>query len=141
MNKCTKSNFMKPLTVSQTQLNYWNICVPRLKERIILPERRRIVNWNDYKLEIKRTDPVGKEIIEEAEIEAAIISDMIRQRSAMGLSQRELAEMCDIPQSSIARIETGKITPRLDTLLKILKQLGLTLSVTETPTLSAVGKK
>ncbi len=97
--------------------------------------------WNDYKLEIKRTDPVGKEIIEEAEIEAAIISDMIRQRSAMGLSQRDLAEMCDIPQSSIARIETGKITPRLDTLLKILKQLGLTLSVTETPTLSAVGKK
>ncbi len=99
------------------------------------------MNWNDYKLEIKRTDPVGKEIIEEAEIEAAIISDMIKQRSAMGLSQRDLAEMCDIPQSSIARIETGKITPRLDTLLKILKQLGLTLSVTETQTLSAVGKK
>ena len=87
------------------------------------------MNWNDYKVEIKRTDPVGKEIIEEAEIEAAIISDMIRQRSAMGLSQRDLAEMCDIPQSSIARIETGKITPRLDTLLKILGQLGLTLRV------------
>ena len=87
------------------------------------------MNWNDYKLEVKRNDPVGKEIIEEAEIEAGIISDMIRQRSAMGLSQRDLAELCDIPQSSIARIETGKITPRLDTLLKILKQLGLTLSV------------
>lgn len=87
------------------------------------------MNWNDYKIEVKRNDPVGKEIIEEAEIEAGIISDMIRQRSAMGLSQRDLAELCDIPQSSIARIETGKITPRLDTLLKILKQLGLTLSV------------
>ena len=99
------------------------------------------MNWNDYKIEIKRTDPVGKEIIEEAEIEAAIISDMIRQRSAMGLSQRDLAEMCDIPQSSIARIETGKITPRLDTLLKILKQLGLTLRVTETLPLFPLGKK
>ena len=99
------------------------------------------MNWNDYKVEIKRTDPVGKEIIEEAEIEAAIISDMIRQRSAMGLSQRDLAEMCDIPQSSIARIETGKITPRLDTLLKILGQLGLTLKVAETSYLSTVGKK
>ena len=112
-----------------------------MKELTKLLERRRIVNWNDYKLEIKRTDPVGKEIIEEAEIEAAIISDMIRQRSAMGLSQRDLAEMCDIPQSSIARIETGKITPRLDTLLKILKRLGLTLTVTETSPLSPVGKK
>lgn len=87
------------------------------------------MSWNDYKVEIKRTDPVGKEIIEEAEIEAAIISDMIRQRSAMGLSQRDLAEMCGIPQSTIGRIETGKITPRLDTLLKILGQLGLTLRV------------
>lgn len=87
------------------------------------------MNWNDYKIEVKRNDPVGKEIIEEAEIEAGIISDMIRQRSALGLSQRDLAELCDIPQSSIARIETGKITPRLDTLLKIFKQLGLTLSV------------
>ena len=99
------------------------------------------MNWNDYKVEIKRTDPVGKEIIEEAEVEAVIISDMIKQRSAMGLSQRDLAEMCNIPQSSIARIETGKITPRLDTLLKILKQLGLTLSVTEAPPLSPPGKK
>ena len=98
------------------------------------------MNWNDYKLEVKRKDPVGKEIIEEAEIEAGIISDMIRQRSAMGLSQRELADLCDIPQSSIARIETGKITPRLDTLLKILKQLGLTLCVTDSASL-AVGKK
>ncbi len=98
------------------------------------------MNWNDYKLEVKRNDPVGKEIIEEAEIEAGIISDMIRQRSAMGLSQRDLAELCDIPQSSIARIETGKITPRLDTLLKILKQLGLTLSVTDSASL-AIGKK
>ena len=99
------------------------------------------MNWNGYKVEIKRTDPVGKEIIEEAEIEAVIISDMIKQRSAMGLSQRDLAEMCNISQSSIARIETGKITPRLDTLLKILKQLGLTLSVTEASPLSALGKK
>ncbi len=98
------------------------------------------MNWNDYKIEVKRNDPVGKEIIEEAEIEAGIISDMIKQRSAMGLSQRDLAELCDIPQSSIARIETGKITPRLDTLLKILKQLGLTLSVTDSASF-AIGKK
>lgn len=98
------------------------------------------MNWNDYKIEVKRNDPVGKEIIEEAEIEAGIISDMIRQRSALGLSQRDLAELCDIPQSSIARIETGKITPRLDTLLKILKQLGLTLSVTDSASF-AIGKK
>lgn len=88
------------------------------------------MNWNEYKKQVKQTDPLGKEIIEEAEAEAAIISAMIKQRSALGLSQRDLAALCDIPQSSVARIESNKTTPRLDTLLKLLNQLGLTLSVT-----------
>ena len=88
------------------------------------------MNWNEYKEHVKQTDPVGKEILEEAEAEAAIISAMIKQRSALGMSQRELAHLCDIPQSSVARIESSKTTPRLDTILKIYRQLGLTLRAT-----------
>ncbi len=88
------------------------------------------MNWNEYKNQVKSSDPLGKEIIEEAEMEAAIISAIIQQRGALGLSQRDLAALCGIPQSSVARIESSKITPRLDTLLKILKQLNLTLIVT-----------
>jgi ribosome-binding protein aMBF1 (putative translation factor) len=88
------------------------------------------MNWDEYKEQVKETDPLGKEILEEAEAEAAIISAIIRQRSDLGLSQRDLAELCDMPQSSIARIEASKTTPRLDTLIKLLSQLGLTLSVT-----------
>lgn len=91
------------------------------------------MNWNEYKAMVKETDPVGKEILEEAEAEAAIISAMISQRSSLGLSQRDLAALCDIPQSSVARIESNKTVPRLDTLLKILGQLGLTLQVTPLP--------
>ena len=88
------------------------------------------MNWNEYKNQVKQTDPVGKEILQEAEIEADIISAMISRRSDLGLSQRDLAALCDIPQSSVARIESYKTTPRLDTLLKLLSQLGLKLSVT-----------
>lgn len=88
------------------------------------------MNWNEYKEYVKQNDPLGKELIEEAETEAAIISAMISQRTSLGLSQRDLAALCNIPQSSIARIETNRITPRLDTLLHILNQLGLTLTVT-----------
>ena len=91
------------------------------------------MNWNEYKEMVKETDPVGKEILEESEAEAAIISAMILQRSSLGLSQRDLAALCDIPQSSVARIESNKTVPRLDTLLKILGQLGLTLQVTPLP--------
>ena len=89
------------------------------------------MNWSEYKENVKHTDPVGKELIEEAESEAAIITAIISQRNALGLSQRDLANLCEIPQSSIARIESSKTTPRLDTLLRIMKQLGLTLSVTK----------
>ena len=92
------------------------------------------MNWNEYKEHVKQTDPVGKEILEEAEAEAAIISAMIKQRAALGMSQRELARLCDIPQSSIARIETSKTTPRLDTILKIYRHLGLTLRVASVAT-------
>lgn len=87
------------------------------------------MNWNDYKEQVKQLDPIGKEILEEAEAEASIISAMIAQRSALGMSQRDLAALCDIPQSSVARIESNKTTPRLDTILKLLNHLGLTLSV------------
>lgn len=87
------------------------------------------MNWEEYKNNIKETDALGKTLIEEAEAEAAIISAMISRRADLGLSQRELAELCSIPQSSVARIESNKITPRLDTILKILLQLGLTLKV------------
>lgn len=67
--------------------------------------------------------------MEEIEEQAAIISAVIQQRHALGVSQRELANLCGIPQSSVARIESLKTTPNLDTLLKIMRPLGLKLTV------------
>lgn len=80
--------------------------------------------WNDYKEHVKNVDPdLSKDIHETKEI-AAVVSAMVQQRNKLGLSQRELAQMCGIPQSSVARIEFGKITPNLGTLLKIFRNLG-----------------
>ena len=84
--------------------------------------------WNDYKQHIKEVEPDGKNRIEEMETIAAIISALIEQRNALGYSQRQLAEMCNIPQSSIARIESCKTVPNLETLIKIMKPLGMTLT-------------
>lgn len=84
--------------------------------------------WNNYKEHVKNSSPEAKAKIEEMEAMAAIISTLIEQRNALGYSQRQLAEMCDMPQSSIARIESCKTTPNLETLLKIMKPLGLTLT-------------
>ena len=43
--------------------------------------------------------------------------------------KREIAAMCGLPQSSVARIESCKTTPNLGTLLNIFQHLGLTLTV------------
>ena len=87
------------------------------------------MSWNEYVDHVKTTDPEAYTLLDEAKAEAAIISAMIEQRNALGLSQRELASMCEIPQSSVARIESCKTTPKLDTILKIFKQLGLSITV------------
>ena len=87
--------------------------------------------WNDYKNHVKNNDSeIGKDI-EDIENISAIVSAMIAKRNALGLSQRELAAMCDIPQSSVARIESFKTTPNLATLIKILRNLGLTLKIAQ----------
>lgn len=85
--------------------------------------------WEDYKSHVKEVDPQGKKDMEEIEELAKIVGTMIKQRSAMGISQRELAAMCGIPQSSVARIESFKTTPNVATLMKIMQPLGLKLTI------------
>ena len=87
--------------------------------------------WNDYKKYVKNIDAANKEEMENIECMASIIGSIIEQRNSLGISQRELAELCGMPQSSVARIESYKSTPSIDTLLRIMKPLGLTLYVSQ----------
>ncbi len=88
-------------------------------------------NWNDYKEHVRAIDAVGSKNISDMEEQAAIISAIIKARNEKGLSQRDLAAICDMPQSSVARIESFQTTPNLSTLLKILRSLDLRLVVTK----------
>ena len=45
-------------------------------------------------------------------------------RKLKGYSQRELAKICGLPQSSIARIESCSVKPNVETLIKIADFLG-----------------
>ena len=87
--------------------------------------------WETYKEHVQKNDPKTAKDLIEMEEQAVIISEIIKQRNALGLSQRDLADICGIPQSSVARIESFKTTPNLATLLKILRPLGLKLIVTK----------
>lgn len=74
-------------------------------------------------------DFVTPEDREQINFEVALIGKMIEAREAKGLSQRELAEISGVKQPAIARMESMKSTPQLDTLLKVLVPLGYTLEI------------
>lgn len=85
--------------------------------------------WNDYKEYVKGIDENSKKDMEEIEEAAAIITAIIKQRNSLGLTQRDVAALCDMPQSSIGRIETMKTMPNLDTLIRLTKHLGLKVCI------------
>ena len=60
---------------------------------------------------------------------AQIADRVAERRGAMGLSQRQLAELCGTTQSAIARLERGGRPPRIDTLLSIAEALECDLKV------------
>ncbi len=60
---------------------------------------------------------------------ANIIDLLIEHRHNRGMTQKELAEAANLTQSVIARLESKKATPQLDTLLKIATALGCDLTV------------
>ena len=77
-------------------------------------------------LKVWEKDPVFKAAVEE-HIEKAKLGKMLKEvRQKEHLTQTELAEMAHVPQSVIARIETGssRTLPRLDLFNKILGAAG-----------------
>ncbi len=46
---------------------------------------------------------------------------MLEARQAAGLSQRALARRSDVPQAAISRIERGLVSPRTETLDRLLR--------------------
>lgn len=65
----------------------------------------------------------------QVEFEAALIGKLVEARESKGLSQRDLAEISGVKQPAIARLESMKSTPQINTLFKILSPLGYTLSI------------
>ena len=84
--------------------------------------------WEDFKRDAKAVSNITKEDIEEMEELASIINIIINRRTELGISQRELAEICGLPHSSVARIESCAVKPKIETLIKIMRPLGLTLT-------------
>lgn len=58
--------------------------------------------------------------------ESEVIAENVRSlRVSKHLSQKALAELCDLPQPRIAEIERGEIDSRVSTVAKVAKALGI----------------
>ncbi len=92
------------------------------------------MKWADYKKEITALDASEIKSLE-------IVAQLIQRRLELKLTQSELADKTGLKQAAIARLESEKAIPRLDTLEKVTKALDLKLSlVKEDNTLYDVGE-
>ena len=78
--------------------------------------------WNDSSF-------ISEEQRNKIDFEVALIGKLIEARESKGLSQKQLADMCGLKQSAIARLEKMNVTPQLNTLTKDLKPLGYRLDI------------
>ena len=91
-----------------------------------MKNRKHVKTIDDYMNDETRVTPAERERIN---FEVSLIGKMIEAREERGLSQRELAEISGIKQPAIARLESLKATPQIDTLFKVLYPLGYTLEI------------
>ena len=78
--------------------------------------------WNDETF-------IGEEQKARIDFEVSLIGKLIEAREARGLSQKQLADMCGLKQSAIARLEKMGATPKINTLIRVLQPLGYKLDI------------
>ena len=80
--------------------------------------------WNDIEKEL-----FSPEEIAESDLRVALIGELVKARQEKHISQKQLEELSGVKQPVIARMEAGKTSPQLDTVLKVLAPLGKTLAI------------
>lgn len=99
------------------------------------------MNNNEHLKRALQNDPELRAIVEDTEnsadntvqtahaAQSAFLMQLLLLRRTAHLTQAELADKIGMPQSSLARIESGRANPTLKTLLKIADALQAELSL------------
>ena len=74
-------------------------------------------------------DPEFAKEFKALEPEYEIVKQLIRSRSELNLTQKELADKIGIKQSNISRLESGEYNPTLGFLKKVASGLGKELHI------------
>ncbi|MFD0671153.1 helix-turn-helix domain-containing protein [Cohnella sp. GCM10027633] len=62
---------------------------------------------------------------------ARMVSDIVKRRKSLGLTQDEVAKKAGLTQAQVARLETSSQVPRVDTLMKVAIALGMNMQLNE----------
>lgn len=84
-----------------------------------------MTTWNELKKDLS----INKENQNAIALEKDLIRTLVAIREEKGLTQSQLAEMCNVKQPVIARMESAVHSPQIDSLLKILTPLGYMLQI------------
>ena len=86
---------------------------------------RKFKTWEEVEKELDFTPEEEAEI----KLEMELIEATIQARKNANLTQRELSKKSGVIQPSIAKIESFKRSPQVDTLIKLLYPMGYTLCI------------
>jgi len=86
-----------------------------------------VKTWKDKKHEIR--EKLGDKRSDRLEATARIVNRLYERRLELGWTQSQLAEKVGCRQEQIARLESGAIMPRIDTVATIAKALGLRIDL------------
>jgi len=86
------------------------------------------MNFREH-LDEQLKDPEFYKEYKALEPEYEIIKQILKARSELNLTQKELAEKVGIKQSNISRLESGNYNPSLEFLKKIAEGLGKELHI------------
>ena len=87
--------------------------------------------WNDFLEELEEEKVLSENDLQYSKELARLTSELIKLRKAHGVTQNELGERSGLKQAAIARIEKMDSVPRLDTFLKLILALNITIKLQE----------
>lgn len=82
--------------------------------------------------ELKATDEYAESVINTSQMISQIINSLIKARLDLGLTQEQLAQKVSMKQSAIARLESLRTVPKLDTVINIANALGVKIEARTT---------
>lgn len=93
-------------------------------------KREDVKTFDDFMAYTVEKDPTLSSLYATNDIIIDVVHQIVEQRKKLGLSQRELAKQAGIKQPVLARLESFRSTPNLETIAKLLHPLGMKLSIT-----------